>query len=223
MKRSTDAGIGESYRAPLPTLRGRWLFIARAAWIALAAVILGLDAAGIPYAYAKAGEVCTGADCADLGRLTPEGLQALQDLGLSAELYAAYIGVGLSTAATLVFVTVAAVIFWRRSEDRMALFGAFMLLLFGGAAFTGTMRALAEAHTVFWFPINLLDYAGQLAFGVFFYLFPDGRFVPRWTRWLALAAALLFVPATFFPDSPFNLLDSPLFVGFLGSLVFAQV
>ena len=36
----------------------------------------------------------------------------------------------------LVFTAIATVIFWRRSEDRMALFGAFMLVVFGGAALT---------------------------------------------------------------------------------------
>jgi hypothetical protein len=58
----------------------------------------------------------------------------------------------------ILFFTLAAVIFWRRSEDRMALFGSFMLLVFSGAAITGTMRDLAEAHPVFRFPTDLLNY-----------------------------------------------------------------
>ena len=37
--------------------------------------------------------------------------------------------------------------------------------------------------------------------GGFFYVFPDGRFVPRWTRWLAITIALLVIPDIFFPDS----------------------
>ncbi|HZY65549.1 MAG TPA: hypothetical protein VFE21_06695 [Rubrobacteraceae bacterium] len=94
MQRSTNTGVGENHRALPPTLRGRRLSLARAAWIALAAVILGLGAAGIPYAYARAREVCMGPDCADLGRLTPEDLRTLQDLGLSVELYAAYAALG---------------------------------------------------------------------------------------------------------------------------------
>lgn len=150
MEHSTNAETTESHRAPPPTLRGRRLSLARVAWIALAAIVLGLDAAGIPYAYARARDVCTGPDCAgaDIGRLTPEGLRTLQDLGLSAELYAAYAGVGLSTLVTLVFFAVAAVIFWHRSDDRMALFASFMLLIFGGAAVAGTMHALPDAYPV---------------------------------------------------------------------------
>jgi hypothetical protein len=204
-------------------LRGRPLLFARAAWVVVAAVVLGLDIAGIPYTYAFYRQTCTGAECEELGQLTPEGVQDLQQAGISPEFYAAYVGVGLSTIVMLVFFALAAVIFWRRSEDRMALFGSFVLLVFGGAAITGTMRDLAEFHPVFWFPVNLLNYIGQVSFGVFFYLFPDGRFVPRWTRWLAVAAALLFVPDVFFEDSSLAAATDPLFFVFIGSLVFAQV
>jgi hypothetical protein len=209
-----------SARARPPAgLSGRPLLVARVAWVVLAAVVLALDAAGIPYAYAQYKEPCTGPACADLGRLTPEGLQDLQQVGISPEFYAAYAGVGLSTIVTLVFFAVAAVIFWRRSEDRMALFASFTLLVFGGAA----INDVASAHPGFWFPAHLLNYVGQVSFGVFFYLFPDGRFVPRWTRWLGVAAALLFVPNVFFEGSPLTTLTDPLFFVFIGSLVFAQL
>ena len=200
-------------------LRGRPLLLARVAWVVLAAVVLGLDAAGIPYAYARAKEICTDAACADPGRLTPEGVQDLQQFGITPEFYAAYVGVGLSTVVTLVFFAVAAVIFWRRSEDRMALFASFTLLVFGGAA----INDVASAHPAFRFPADLLYYVGQVSFGVFFYLFPDGRFVPRWTRWLAIVSAVLFIPDVFFPDSSLGTLTEPLFFVFIASLVFAQV
>jgi hypothetical protein len=189
----------------------------------LATVVLGLDFAGIPYTYALYRETCTGAACVESGRLTPEDVQTLQQSGISPEFYDAYVGVGLSTYVTLVFFALAAVIFWRRSGDRMALFGSFMLVVFGGAAITGTMRDLAQAHPVFWLPTELLNYIGQVSFGIFFYLFPDGRFVPRWTRWLAVASALLFVPDVFFPNSTLAALTDPLFFVFIGSLVFVQV
>jgi hypothetical protein len=205
--------------APSNALRGRPLLLARIAWIVLALVVLGLDAAGIPYAYADYREICTGATCADPGRLTPEGVQDLQQFGISPEFYAAYVGVGLSVVVALVFFAVAAVIFWHRSEDRMALFASFGLLVFGGAAITD----LAAAHPAFWFPAHLLNYIGQVSFGLFFYLFPDGRFVPRLTRWFAVASALLFVPDVFFPNSSLTVLTEPLFFVFIGSLVFAQV
>jgi len=71
--------------------------------------------------------------------------------------------------------------------------------------------------------VHLLNYLGQVSFGVFFYVFPNGRFVPRWTRWLAIAVALLYVPDIFFPGTSLDILVGPVFIGFLISLVVAQV
>jgi hypothetical protein len=208
-----------------PKLSGRWLLLTRAAWLAVAAAVLGLNVAGIPYAYMLYRETsCTSAACADLGQLTPEGAQNLKEIGLSPGFYAAYVDAGLPTAVTLGFVVVAVVIFWRRSEDRMALFGAFMLVAFGGAAFDGTMRSLADAYPIFWLPAYLLDYMGQVSFVVFFYIFPDGRFVPRWTRWLVAPALVLYVPFVLRTNSPgVNIVDVLVFYGFLGSIAFAQI
>jgi hypothetical protein len=204
-------------------LRGRPLLLARLTFVLLTAVVLGLDAWSIPYAYARYREICTDTASSCVYRLTPEGVQALREIGLSPEFYVAYVGAGLDTLTTLVFFAVAAVIFWRRSDERMALLGAFTLLLFGGAAAAGTMHELTGVPPALRFVIDLLNYMGQVSFAAFFYLFPDGRFVPRWTRWFALAVALLFVPNTFFPNSRLDLLSGPLFLVFIGSLVVAQV
>jgi hypothetical protein len=78
------------------TIRGRTLLLARAAWVILAVIILGLDAVGIPHAYARYRKTCTSTACVESGRLTPEGVQDLQQLGISPEFYAAYVGVGLA-------------------------------------------------------------------------------------------------------------------------------
>jgi hypothetical protein len=197
----------------------------RIAWVVLAVVVLGLDAAGIPYAFERYESLCTRSAevCAEDGLLTPEYASRLEELGLSRSFYAAYQGVGVETSLTLFCSVVAAVIFFRRSDDRMALFTSFVLLLFGGAGAAGTMRALAEVHPALWFPVHLLDYVSQVCVGVFFYLFPNGRFVPRWTRWLALASVVYFVFDIFFPDSSGAAVTDPLFFAFLGTLVIAQV
>jgi hypothetical protein len=202
---------------PASTLRGRWLLLARLAWVALTASVVGLQVAGIPYFYART------INNLNFDRLTTEQVQLFKNLGLTPEFYAAYT-VALPVGTMVVFTAIATVIYWRRSEDRMALFGAFMLVVFGGAALTSDVpRALAAAHPALWFPVHLLDYLGQVAFGVFFYIFPSGGFVPRWTRWLAIAVALLYVPDIFFPGSSLDVLAGPLFIGFLVSLVVAQV
>jgi hypothetical protein len=202
---------------PATTLRGRLLLLARVAWVALTALVLGLHLAGIPYFYARQ------IGSPNLGRLTPEQLRGFENLGLTPGFYAAYT-VALPVGTMLVFTAIATVIFWRKSDDRMALFAAFTLAVFGGAALTSDVpQALAAAHPSLLFPVRLLDYLGQVAFGVFFYVFPNGRFVPRWTRWLAIAVALLFVPDIFFPAEEIWPIVRLPFLGFLGSLVVAQV
>ncbi len=210
-------GITPHASPPATTLRGRWLLLARVAWVALAAIVIGLHVAGIPYAYART------ISSLHLDRLTTEQVRVFENLGLTPEFYAAYT-VALPVGTMLIFTVIATVIFWRRSEDRMALFGAFMLVVFGGAALTSDVpQAVAAAHPSLWFPVHLLDYLGQVAFTVFFYVFPNGRFVPRWTRWLAIACAVYWVVNIFFRDSPLGLLGNSLFICFIGSMVIAQV
>ena len=193
----------------------------------MAAIVLALNAAGLPHLYTKYKSVCTSAACAhshQIVRLTPEGVRALRDFDLSPGFYGAYVGVVVPGVAALAFATLAGVIFWYKSDERMALFSAFVLLVFGGAAFhSDVSAAAAAAYPALWLPIHLLEYAGQVSYSVFFLTFPDGRFVPRWTRWLALVWAVLWVFNVFFPRSPLDLLGGPLFFGFIGSLVFAQV
>jgi hypothetical protein len=204
--------------------RGRSVLLLRSVWIGLAAVVLALNFAGLSASYAKYASVC--AACSHSGEtahLTPEGVRVLRDFGLSPEFYGAYVGVVVPGVAALVFVAVAGVI-WYKSDERMALFSAFVLLLFGGAAFNSDVStSAAAAYPALWLPVHLLEYAGQVVYTIFFYVFPDGRFVPRWARWLVLLWAVLMVPLVFFPRSPLNLLDGPLFFALIGGAVLAQV
>jgi hypothetical protein len=63
---------------------------------------------------------------------------------------------------------------------------------------------------------------------LFFLLFPGGRFVPRWTRWLAIANIADLLTDILFPDlyssSPFLEVGSQwVFIGFVVSLLWSQV
>ena len=67
--------------APRPilvaVLRGRWLGLARAGWVVLTFLSLGLFIAGIPAEFAQLQVVCPTEFCAS-GQLPPAGLRALQ-------------------------------------------------------------------------------------------------------------------------------------------------
>lgn len=165
------------------TLRRRWLLPARVAWVAVAvATLVGAFASSVPARYAE------------LAYPSENVSDALADLGLSASAYALY-NIALDTIFVSVFATVAIVIFWRRSGDPIALLVATMLVVWGplNGLFVLTPGATEGIHG----PLqaasrSVLTYVGYITWMLFFYLFPSGRFVPRWTLWLALIYGVFF-------------------------------
>jgi signal transduction histidine kinase len=53
-----------------------------------------------------------------------------------------------------------------------------------------TFNALVRDHTIWRIPYELASSIGLLLSYLGFYVFPDGRFVPRWTRWLIPVSAV---------------------------------
>jgi hypothetical protein len=105
--------------APETRLRGRRLILARVTWVAVVTLLVALFLATLPAYYRALQTVCTGATCGP-GQATPDSAQALQKLGLSVGTYATFI-LTLTIALAFVCFVVSAVIFWRRSDDWMAL------------------------------------------------------------------------------------------------------
>src|SRR6266702_8648205 len=201
---------------PKTRLHGRWLFIARAGWVALTLLVLTLNAIAIPHAYALLQAVCQpGALC--INGWTPAEVRQIQQSGLSPGLLAAY-QIGWSVGTTLLYTALAALIFWRRSADRMALFCAYMLVLFGGATYTSLLDLGLRTVTPAWFwLVGGLELLAQVCVPTFFLLFPSGRFVPRWTQWGVLVVSLYEVWYVFFSNEDGGQGSA------LGSLVFAAL
>jgi signal transduction histidine kinase len=214
-------------RASDTRLLGRSLLLARAAWIAVVALAVGLFFAAIPSEFALLHVPCPTVAC-PTGQLPPAGLRALGDLGISLSSFAAY-SVAMDVVFAAVCGAVAALIFWRKSDDRMALFVSLALLTFGTATFTFTMAALAVRHPTWETPVHFLHFLGAASFGLFLYLFPDGRFVPRWTRWVALVWIAWQLAEHFFPSwvSDPNALqagtETVVWLGALGTAIYSQV
>jgi len=208
-------------------LSGRSLLLARTVWLVVVALAVGLFVAGIPAEFALLQVPCTTPICAT-GQLPPTGLRSLRDLGFSPGSFAAYTVVMDIVFAT-VYGVVAGLIFFRRSDDRMALFISLALLTFGTATFTFTMEALGARHPVWETPVAFLHFLGAASFGLFLYLFPDGRFVPPWVRWVALAWIAWQLAEHFFPNwvSEPNLwqtwTETVVWLGALGTVIYSQV
>jgi len=150
--------------------------------------------------------------------------RALEDLGLSIDFYAAYV-LALDLVVALGFCAVGAVIFWRRSQERGALFVSFALIVFG-LTWPDTFDT-ARFHPVWGGLAGFLTQLGLASLFVYFFIFPDGRFVPRWTRWvvpLVFAMPILYVllPGSRLvePPAPLNI---SIFLGLWACALLAQV
>jgi hypothetical protein len=163
---------------------------------------LGIFLLSLPAYFAQLQAVCAGNACVySYGQLTSGTAQALQNLGLSIGAYAASI-LALITASTLVSFGVAALIFWRRSADWMAMFVSLFLVTFGVQA----QAILAtNVQTAWYWSLNILIGFGWVSLSLLLYLFPDGRFVPRWTRPLAVFVVANNIFLSAFPVAIFTL------------------
>ncbi len=176
-------------------LHGRGLLFARLVWSALVVVALALWALGIPPYFDELRAACSGHEC-NLLSLSAQEMDALKSIGLSPEFYAGY-QVVWGIFGTLAFIVVAAVIFWRRSDDWIEIVVSFMLIVLGTFAFSYSTQIVPKAHPALSLVIDLYMVLAIVSFLVLLYLFPDGRFVPVWTRWLAAVYAA-FIPTAMF-------------------------
>jgi signal transduction histidine kinase len=221
----TDKAAG---RVPLQTtvLHGPWLYFARLAWVALAALTVALFVASVPAAYEQLRTVCEGAACA-AARLSPEGAKTLEGLGLSPGFYAAY-NVILAVLVALGFWAVGALLFWKSSGQLMALYASIALVTFGTVQ-ADILHWLAVAQPSLELLIDLVYFVGAASFFVLFCVFPDGRFVPRWTRLTAAAWVAYQLLNSFFPEASFGpgkwppLINGLVTICLIASLALAQI
>lgn len=229
----TEAPVQASLaRATETRLHGMRLLIARSVWVTLALLAVGLYFTSIlvyylglhgyragVYAHLISTSAIINGYSAMVFHYSPfTGASALLNIEL------------LSVVAPL-WIVVGFVIFWRRSDDWMALFVALCLVLLG-TNFTPTAYLLPVA-------LGQASLVGILTTGVqalalssvalFFALFPNGRFVPGWTRWVTLAYVACQLPFSVPSSWPFSMVRwSPLLftfviVGLTLPLVLAQL
>jgi hypothetical protein len=169
-------------------LRGRSLLLARAARVVIAVLALGLFVASI------ASYVFNVLNPGQAGWMraveAPAGVVSALDI----------LGVLASITAALLCLTLAAVLFLRKSEDWMVVFVSSYLLVYG-VVLAGPLES-AEDFYPGW-PSSAADVVQPLFLTTptiaLFVLFPDGRLVTSWTRWLILFSIPLTVAVLYSP------------------------
>ena len=136
--------------------------------------------------------------------------------------------IALDILVAITFTTCAVIIFIRKPQEPFTIFVTIMLVTFGSATFTGGIRGISlESPELHWL-VKTIEMIGNTSIPAFFFVFPNGRFTPRWTAVVLIGWFLLLVPPYYFPDSPLNLqrnsaIFGPLFVFVHLSGIVAQI
>jgi hypothetical protein len=213
---ASSGGSGHS------TLHGRKLIITQVVWVAVFLLAVTIFAASLPLLYDVYQE---------LRIYSPGDRDAVHayliQLGLSDDLFAAYF-LAVDDSPAIAYFTVAAVVFWRKSNEPMALFVALLLVMIG-ATFWGASHVVGAIHPLLGWLSSFMESLSLGLLFLLFFLFPNGRFVPRWTRWPAGVLITWTVSLALFPNAPFNIERWPFWpyalflLGWLLIGVYAQI
>ncbi|WP_181444464.1 sensor histidine kinase [Bacillus sp. 03113] len=124
---------------------------------------------------------CIEKTCNEVGAVPP-GRAQLEAIGWSNTTYAAFY-TGMYSLFALVFIGAAFLIFIKKPNNRMSLFSILTLCTFG-VTFPATTSVLEGNHVLMDFFINLIYVASVISIVMFFFLFPNGKFVPKWSGWI---------------------------------------
>ncbi len=157
------------------------------------------------------GSACAGPSDACLGdrQLLTADLPGLQALGLSLRAYAAA-NVALEWVAAAAFLGVAAALLLRRPGDWYARLACLMLICLSTEPILVMVRNHYEAQR---WAYALWEFAGNALLLPVLYLFPDGRFMPRWTAWVAVLSAVPTAGRILWPGSFLDPTHWPVWLG----------
>lgn len=174
------------------TIDRKWLPWVRAGWllVVLNAVIIFAFLVYQTWAFAN--------------NLPPRIATGLNELGWSPDVFFAYHSVFM-TLGFVCFLATGCFIFFVRPTERMALFASIFLIALGAenvyplaAEFAATWQNAPILFRTLYFINNFFAWSFLVAF---FALFPDGRFVPSWSRYVALYGCIYSIFFGLFPST----------------------
>lgn len=186
-------------------------------WVGIGLATLILFIPSLSIAHQILAVPCTGTGCFD-HQVTPAAAERMRHTGYSLTFYATYYTT-LAAIFAAVWTALALLLVLRKRSDGLALFTAMAFVCFGCSLF-GVMNAPAAAGYT-WAPAaEFLNNTGFLSLFILLYIFPDGRFVPGWTRWVALAQVGSLLGTTALPHT---VVDADSWPGPLSILPFASL
>lgn len=180
-----------SAATPRGVLSGWRLPAAIAVWCVLVASCVAVWA--VSYVVFLDEPLRPAAEVADPTVFTQEDIATLRSMGLPGWIANKPAAVAF-LILNVVYFGVAALIVHRRWRDPMGLVLSFVLVFLGSLIFSYAFEALGQDR-VWAMLMSALMFFGFIALALTLYLFPDGRFVPSWTRVMPLLGAPLVLVA----------------------------
>jgi hypothetical protein len=179
-------------KTPSTILPGRWRGLYRTGWLALVGLMVTTFVIAIPFRFRSLMTPFNAKDWTFVPELDPaltavafavlssEEIDDLESLGLSHEFYSGYI-LTFEVALMLACVIIAGIIFWRRSDDWLALWISLIMVVLGTLGpFVEVPNLAMVWPSAGWMLILALP-LGMISHLHLLFLSPDGRFVPRWS------------------------------------------
>jgi hypothetical protein len=152
-------------------------------WLIVQTAVLGFAVAATPGSQAAYRTTCPGQYCTPFLQANTESVQLLDRLGISLPAYATAM-VAVEWLFLLLMVSVSAAIVWKQPRDPVGMLLAYFLAVVGGQPF---LFALSQQHPDLAVLFQICVFVKFAVALPVFMRFPDGQWVPTWSRWLALA------------------------------------
>jgi signal transduction histidine kinase len=157
----------------------------------------------------------------NIGELTTSDVDALAGLNLSVQTYAVW-NICIELAGSAIYLVVAFVVFFQRPITPHYLLHSVTLLTLG-ATLTPLIMALSAWYPSWALPVEVIDTFAVGCIVTMLLVFPNGQFVPAWTRYIAffvwgyLIFGQLFRSDVLPPSGVANIDDPQLAVGWIVS------
>jgi tRNA A-37 threonylcarbamoyl transferase component Bud32 len=194
----------QPYRAPKPTTLPRITdprLIAgfRVLWMALALLAVAMIATSVPF-YVQ--------DCG----CPPDVVQVWEEVGIAAAVRIVFTAWSSIVAALLLMLS--ALIVWRRPDEPIAMLTAVFFVVYSTTLFTSplarsTIPLVDDLYTA-------LNGIALFVLPLWIHVFPTGRFVFGWIKWVFAALLVLAMSAAFLPVLRFPYIYTSIAIGLLG-------
>lgn len=213
-KPSSEFIPGNPFRESNTTLSGWRLNLLHLVWVLVALFYIGTFIARLPVTY----KLLPSLGLPGAGWTEADVRISLSQLGLTVHAYQ-IINATTDLVTSIAFICLGLFIFWRRQKDWMALLFSLFFITFPS---TTTFDLLSHYNSN-WKTVQLISDSLITILSTFILvLFPDGRFIPRWIRWMIWALAGVQIWRLFQPAA-YQQVALVLQIPFFFSVIFSQI